>query len=90
MKEPPIPAAATGDGLLRTRALLVRPLILRLDSNRTSLDELRKIHEITKKHPGKVPLHLSILDLAGKRVHFTTAIEVALGNGLVEELRPWM
>jgi DNA polymerase III subunit alpha len=91
MKRLEVPAAAPA---LPTNgrapaAQAIRPLVLKLDSERDTVEDLRTIHRILAAHPGTVPVQLSI-QTSGKRVHLTTAATVAAGDAVMRELRAWV
>jgi DNA polymerase-3 subunit alpha len=82
-------AVASGNGSGRLHAA-VRPLVLRLDSERDSVEDLRTIHGIITAHPGATPVHFSVRSAAGKRVHLVTPAHVSPEDAVMDELRPWM
>jgi DNA polymerase-3 subunit alpha len=84
-----LPAPAGGGSTFKSTAQQVRPLVLKLDSSRNTVDDLRAIHRIVQDHPGHTPLHFSIR-ANGKRLHLTTCASVAAENGAMEKLRPWV
>jgi DNA polymerase-3 subunit alpha len=77
-----------GNGSRPVRAE-VRPLVLRLDSERDSVEDLQTIRNIVNAHPGATPVHFSVR-CGEKRVHLVTAVFVSPEDGVMEELKPWI
>jgi hypothetical protein len=82
-------AAANGNGTSRPVAA-VRPLVLRLDSERHSVEELHTIHGIIAAHPGATPVHISVRRGNGKLVHIVTPIHISSDGSVMDELKPWI
>jgi DNA polymerase-3 subunit alpha len=82
-------SVANGNGSGRLHAA-VRPLVLRLDSERDSVEDLRTIHGIITAHPGATPVHFSVRSSGGKRVHLVTPVLISSDDAVMDELKPWM
>jgi len=87
----PLGAAAAGavKSATASPANSMRPLVLRLDSERDTPADLQAIHGIIQSHPGSTPVHFSVR-AGGKRVHLVTPATVSAENGAMEKLRAWV
>jgi DNA polymerase-3 subunit alpha len=83
-------APAPVKGAVRSAEPFVRPLVLRLQSGRDSVDDLHSIRGILAAHPGAVPVHLNVRSAGGKRVHLVTSVRISSESAIMAELKPWL
>ncbi len=80
--------APTNNGNGKAHIAEIRPLVLRLDSERDSPADLQAIHRIIRAHPGKTPVHFC-MRINGRRVYLVTPQTVDEWEAQ-KELRAWV